>query len=244
MLGDQGFHRVGDLAVGPLRGVLVDQRGTHAVVAHPGHQVTQRGTAQRSERVAGVPQIVEVQTRRTDRSHRLGPTDATVEIAALQRATLVTREHQTLLPRVRPVAGLFLTDTNPELAETLIDKAERGVRVRVLLGDPDSDVITQRGTEEGIGKGMAERVRIALNYLSPAFASPRVEIRLHETTLYNSIYRGDSSMLINTHVYGSGAPANPVIHLQRVAGGRMFDTYQRSFERVWDTATPRPEPAG
>ena len=43
-------------------------------------------------------------------------------------------------------------------------------------------------------------------------------------------------MLVNTHVYGSPAGHNPVIHLQRVAGGRVFDTYQRSFERVWAQA--------
>ncbi len=63
-------------------------------------------------------------------------------------------------------------------------------------------------------------------------------MRLHETILYNSIYRSDSTMLVNPHVYGSGAPFNPVIQLQRVPGGRMFDHYQASFDKVWDVAKP------
>jgi hypothetical protein len=89
---------------------------------------------------------------------------------------------------------------------------------------------------------MAERIRIVLRYVAAAIDAPGVEIRLHETTLYNSIYRSDATMLVNTHVYGSGAPANPVLHLQRVAGGRIFDTYQHSFERVWDGAAPLSAP--
>jgi hypothetical protein len=89
---------------------------------------------------------------------------------------------------------------------------------------------------------MAERVRIALSYLAPAMDAPGVEFRLHDTTLYNSIFRSDGTMLVNTHAYGSGAGGNPVLHLQRVAGGRVFDTYQQSFERVWEEASPAAVP--
>jgi hypothetical protein len=65
-----------------------------------------------------------------------------------------------------------------------------------------------------------------------------MEIRRHTTTLYNSIYRSDGTMLVNTHMYGSTAAANPVMHVQRVEGGRLFDNFQLSFERVWDEAKP------
>lgn len=44
------------------------------------------------------------------------------------------------------------------------------------------------------------------------------EIRLHDTPLYNSIYRFDDDMLINTHVYGILAAYTPVLHLRRVDG--------------------------
>ncbi len=137
-------------------------------------------------------------------------------------------------------AGLFLGDTNADLAELLRQRGEAGVRVRILLGDPDGDAIERRGEEEQIGRGMAERARLALAHLRPALGAPNIELRLHNATLYNSIYRSDATMLINTHIYGSGAPLNPVLHLQRVAGGRMFDTYQQSFERVWDAAAVTP----
>jgi hypothetical protein len=139
--------------------------------------------------------------------------------------------------------GLFLPDTNPDMAETLARKAANGVRVRILLGDPRSEAVRLRGEEEGIREGLAERIRIVLNHLTPVLDTAGMEVRLHATTLYNSIFRSDGVMLVNCHVYGAGAPSNPVLHLQRVAGGRMFDHYQTSFQRVWDTGrTTGPAP--
>jgi hypothetical protein len=64
-----------------------------------------------------------------------------------------------------------------------------------------------------------------------------VEIRLHRTVLYNSIYRSDDQILVNTHIYGATAANSPVLHLHRVPGGDMVTTYLESFERVWDEAT-------
>jgi hypothetical protein len=63
------------------------------------------------------------------------------------------------------------------------------------------------------------------------------QIRLHDTPLYNSIYRFDDDMLINTHVYGILAAYTPVLHLRRVDGA-YFGTYLESFERVWGSARP------
>lgn len=135
-------------------------------------------------------------------------------------------------------AGLFLLDNNPDITERLVDKAGAGVRVRVLLGDPLAPAVRQRGEDEGIGKDLQGRIRLAQRYLRPALGTPGLEVRQHSTTLYNSIYQGDSTMLVNMHLYGSGAPANPVMHLQQVTGGRLFENYRRSLEAVWETGTP------
>ena len=65
-----------------------------------------------------------------------------------------------------------------------------------------------------------------------------MEIRLHGTVLYNSIYRADDQLLVNTHIYGVMANNAPVFHLRKIPGGEMASTYLESFERVWDGATP------
>jgi hypothetical protein len=134
-------------------------------------------------------------------------------------------------------AGLFLPDGYPEIAKLLVAKAEQGAKVRLTLGDPDSDAVRRRGEEERIGDGMAARVRLGLLYLRDAIGAPGVELRFHATTLYNSIYRFDNDMLVNAHVYGAPAAHSPVLHLRRLPGGRLVDHYQASFERVWEQAS-------
>lgn len=132
-------------------------------------------------------------------------------------------------------AGLFLMDTHPDLPARLVERATEGLKVRILLGDPDSEAVRGRGIEEGIGDNLAARVRLSLTYLQPAMGNPGIEIRQHQTPLYNSIYRFDDQMLVNTHLYGAGAPRNPVLHLQRLPPGQVFDGYLASFAEVWET---------
>jgi transcriptional regulator with XRE-family HTH domain len=133
--------------------------------------------------------------------------------------------------------GLFLAE-DAGIMRLLHDKAEAGVRVRVLLGDPDSPQVAQRGTDEGIGDSITAKVRNAIVLYQPIRNLDGVEIRLHSTTLYNSIYRGDDQLLVNPHVYGSNAAGAPMFHLRRVAGGDMVAMYVDSFERVWSQARP------
>ncbi|MFF1730081.1 XRE family transcriptional regulator [Streptomyces sp. NPDC058247] len=135
-------------------------------------------------------------------------------------------------------AGLFLFDGHPDLPDQLADKASAGAQIRVLLGDPDSAMIHQRGEEEGIGTDLAARARITRRYLEPATATPGVELRLHDTILYNSIYRFDDDVLVNPHVLGAPAGQNPVLHFRYLPGARTFRHYMRSFDYAWDRGHP------
>jgi transcriptional regulator with XRE-family HTH domain len=132
-------------------------------------------------------------------------------------------------------AGLFLTEEHPDWTPLLQSRAEAGVRVRLLLGDPDGACLASRDGEYKIGGGVAGRVRAVLAYYHPV--AGMAEIRLHDTPLYNSIYRFDDDMLVNAHVYGILAAYTPVLHLRRV-DGTYFSTYLESFERVWGSARP------
>jgi transcriptional regulator with XRE-family HTH domain len=137
-------------------------------------------------------------------------------------------------------SGMFLTD-DPTLIKRLRTKAEGGTKIRLLLGDPASPAVNCRSLEEGIGKGTtAAKARNALAFYHPLHNIPEIEIRCHGTTLYNIIYRFDEEMLVNTHVYGFMAAHAPLLHLRRLSGGDLFDTYSESFENVWNTAlSPR-----
>ena len=89
---------------------------------------------------------------------------------------------------------------------------------------------------EQIDDAMAAKVRGVIRMYRPLSETEGAEIRLHDTVLYNSIYRADEQFLINMHVYGVPASNAPFMHLRRVAGGDMANMYETSFERVWEGA--------
>jgi len=136
-------------------------------------------------------------------------------------------------------SGLFLAE-DADLQDILAAKAGAGVRVRVLLGDPDSPQVAERGADEGVDQALAARVRNALVLYRGLRSLGNTEFRFHRTVLYNSIYRGDDQLLVNTHVYGAPASRSPVWHLRKVAGGEIASTYLASFDRVWAAAVPVP----
>ncbi|MFD7412898.1 helix-turn-helix domain-containing protein [Kitasatospora purpeofusca] len=130
-------------------------------------------------------------------------------------------------------AGFWLSE-DPLFFRLIREKAQAGVPVRLMLGNPDSPGVAQRGEDEGIGPAMASKIRNALANYAPLFGIPGVEFRLHSTTLYNSLYRADDDLLVNGHVYGVGAYLAPVLHLSQVPGGELFSTYAASIERIWE----------
>lgn len=134
-------------------------------------------------------------------------------------------------------SGYFMAE-DAGIKRLLSDKAASGTRVRILLGDPESPYVDERGHSEGIDDTMPSKVRSAIAMFRPLLASDNTEIRLHGTILYNSIYRSDEQMLVNTHIYGTMANNAPVFHLRKIPGGDMVTTYLESFERVWNDARP------
>ena len=134
-------------------------------------------------------------------------------------------------------SGLFVSE-DAGIQRIFREKADGGTRVRILLGDPDSETVAQRGADEGVDESQAAKIRNAIVLYRPLREIDGIEFRLHRTVLYNSIYRADDQLLVNTHIYSFPAAQAPVLHLRRVAGGGMVSTYLDSFEHVWDGARP------
>jgi hypothetical protein len=134
-------------------------------------------------------------------------------------------------------SALFLAE-DAGLLGIIEDKARNGVRVRLALGDPDSASVALRGQEEGIGDAMAAKIRNALTHYQPLTKSDNIEIRLHQTVLYNSIYRADDQLLVNQHAYGIPAAHAPVFCFREFESSDLAAAYIGSFERVWTTAKP------
>jgi transcriptional regulator with XRE-family HTH domain len=163
-------------------------------------------------------------------------------VATYPRRTDVPRDLWTELLRsaernidLLAFAGLFLTEEHADWIPLLKLKAEHGARIRILIGDPRGQQVAKRDSEHEIGGGVSGRILAVLKQYRAL--KDIVAVRLHDTPLYNSIYRFDDDMLINAHVYGILAAYTPVIRIRRI-DGKYFNTYAESFERIWVTAQP------
>lgn len=135
-------------------------------------------------------------------------------------------------------SGTFFAQTNPRVAAMLAQRADAGAQVRLCFGDPAGRAVAIRDDEEGIGGTLPAKIRASLTYYRKLVGTPGCEIRLHDTTLYASLFRYDSTLLVNPHAWGQPASANPLFQLRRLDGTGWFDHYTDSFDAVWDTAKP------
>src|SRR5271166_1517492 len=117
-------------------------------------------------------------------------------------------------------SALFLAE-DAGILRILAEKGRAGVSVRIALGDPDEPNAAQRGEEEGIGDAIPAKIRNALTLYRPLGAVENIEIRLHSTVLYNSIYRADDQLMVNQHTYGIPAAQAPVFCLSNTVNGEM-----------------------
>lgn len=136
----------------------------------------------------------------------------------------------------------FLPEQNANLDALLSDKAGSGCSVRIALADPESRQVADRDAEELLGGTMSARIRTTLDHFKALFGVDGIEIRLHATPLYNSVFRGDDHMLVTPHLYRWKGYKAPLVHLRRQEQDGLFDNFMDHFERVWLDSYPCPAP--
>ena len=114
----------------------------------------------------------------------------------------------------------------------LREKAGAGVAVRIALGD-------SRAIEtEGFGETHTPAAGVsALRLIEGVARESNVELRTHDTVLYDSLFRADERIAVSHHIHGLPASQAPVLLIQRThASDQMFDGYVDAFEKVWSQA--------
>ncbi|GAB3979191.1 DUF5919 domain-containing protein [Actinoallomurus acanthiterrae] len=137
--------------------------------------------------------------------------------------------------RILVYSGLFLAE-DVGILRILASKANAGVSVRILLGDPDCTHVAERGADEGVDDAMSAKIRNSLVLYEPLRETSCMEIRLHRTVLYASLYGADDELLVNPHAYGVAASNAPVLHVRCSEENDLANVYLGSFERVWHSA--------
>lgn len=134
--------------------------------------------------------------------------------------------------------GGFLMESL-DLADVITCKPSLGAKVRVLVGEPDSAAVQMR-TSELSPPWLPDRCRSTARYLQQVSSTRGVDVRLHKTTVYASLFRFDDIVLANVHGFDVWACHSPVYQLRRASSGRLFDFYSASFERAWRSTCGEP----
>jgi transcriptional regulator with XRE-family HTH domain len=180
----------------------------------------------------------------TNDAHRLAATQAELIGVFPNRASVPQASWVQLLTSARQqidvlvFSGTFFAQSNPHVARMLAERADAGVQVRLCFGDPSGRAVAIRDEEEGIAGTLSAKIRASLTYYRKLVGTPGCEVRLHDTTLYNSLFRYDDVLMVNPHIWGQPASANPLLQLRRLEETGWFDHYSGSFDAVWETAKP------
>lgn len=130
----------------------------------------------------------------------------------------------------------FLWLDLPNLRSALRRRAEAGVHIRWLVGDPDSPVTAQREEVEGVPLTLSTRIRVTLDELGKLRdAAPSVAGRFSDRHLAMSLFRFDADMLVCTHLADQMGHDSPTFHLRRRQDGGLFDRYAAHIEYLWET---------
>lgn len=112
------------------------------------------------------------------------------------------------------------------------------MRLRITLADPDSAHVTERDALEQLNGTLAGRIRLALMWLDQIARAPGATVSLHQTHLYNSVFRFDNQMIVTPHLFRTHGYQHPALHLRRLSPHGIFESFAEQFQQIWDTAHP------
>jgi hypothetical protein len=132
----------------------------------------------------------------------------------------------------------FLWLEQANLRTALRRKAESGVRVRFLVGDPDSEVTRRREQSEGVSLTINVRIRVTLDELTRLQDVPGFEARFSDEHIALSVFRFDDQMLITPHLAKLVGHDSPMLHLRRQQRDGLFDRFAYHLAELWDGGRP------
>ena len=132
----------------------------------------------------------------------------------------------------------FLWIEQPNLGAALRRKAERGCKVRFLIGDPDSEVTRQREQIEATPLTVSTRIAVTLEQLDRLRGTEGIEARFSDRHIAMSVFTFDDDMIVTPHLANLMGHDSPAFHLHRQQDDGVFDRFTMHVSELWDQARP------
>jgi transcriptional regulator with XRE-family HTH domain len=132
----------------------------------------------------------------------------------------------------------FLWLDIPNLRALLRRKADQGVRVRFLIGDPDSEVTRRREEIEGVPLAVGVRIKVTLDELNRIRDSSGLEARFSDDHIAMSVFVFDEEMLVTPHLAKLVGHDSPMFHLRRRQDDGLYDRFAGHVAELWESGRP------
>lgn len=133
----------------------------------------------------------------------------------------------------------FLWLEIPNLRATLRRKIEQGVSVRVLVGDPESEVTRNREAIEAVALTVSTRIQVTLDEVRKLrLVAPGVEARYSDAHIAMSVFLFDDDALVSMHVADLLGHDSPTLHVRRRQEDGLFDRFAHHVDHLWETGRP------
>lgn len=140
---------------------------------------------------------------------------------------------------VLAVRGLGLIGLNDSLLRACLprDQGGKGLRIRVLLLDPDSDVLDRRAAEIGeSSESLAGGVRLAEARLRELADSSEIEVYRYRMLPTWRLIRTDSTMFVSAFDAGWEGHESATYKVMETPHGPLFRGFRRMFDAIVDGA--------
>ncbi|WP_330301584.1 MULTISPECIES: helix-turn-helix domain-containing protein [unclassified Streptomyces] len=140
---------------------------------------------------------------------------------------------------VLAVRGLGLIGLNDSLLRACLPREQggKGLRVRVLLLDPDSDALIQRAAEVGeSAESLAGGVRLAEARLRELADSSDIQVYRYRMLPTWRLIRTDSTMFVSAFDAGWEGHESATYKVMETPHGPLYRGFRRMFEAVVDGA--------
>jgi transcriptional regulator with XRE-family HTH domain len=140
---------------------------------------------------------------------------------------------------VLAVRGLGLIGLNDSLLRACLprDQGGKGLRIRVLLLDPDSDVLDRRAAEIGeSSESLAGGVRLAEARLRELAAWSEIEVYRYRMLPTWRLIRTDSTMFVSAFDAGWEGHESATYKVMETPHGPLFRGFRRMFNAIVDGA--------
>jgi hypothetical protein len=140
---------------------------------------------------------------------------------------------------VLAVRGLGLIGLNDSLLRACLprDQGGKGLRIRVLLLDPDSDVLDRRAAEIGeSSESLAGGVRLAEARLRELAAWSEIEVYRYRMLPTWRLIRTDSTMFVSAFDAGWEGHESATYKVMETPHGPLFRGFRRMFDAIVDGA--------